>query len=181
MREDVHRIATIAAMVGLTVIISLWQPTTTSVAQDSRVTQPITAILAQATKPTEAATVTPPQATGVSSKSVAYARSIGGTPHQGKTLYFIIGASTKSEDEAQSKLVNAIPIFGDMQSYFIVQKSDNFEGMQPGWWVIVEAYKRKPSQENLDFAKRVFPDASVRKAVVRTSDPIPVYNELIVR
>ena len=87
----------------------------------------------------------------------------------------------KNEDDAQSKLKKAIPIFGDMQSHFIIQQSDNFEGMNPGWWVIVEAYKTKPSKENLDFAKRAFPDASVRKAIVRTSDPIPMYEELVVQ
>jgi hypothetical protein len=177
--EDSNRIAAIAAIVAVTITLALWQPTIPSAAQDLEVTQPIAATAAQATKPSEAPTVAPPQVTGVSSKSITYARSIGGTSHEGKTLYFVIGASVKSEDDAQSKLEHAIPIFGDMQSYFIVQNSDNFGGMKPGWWVIVEAYNRKPSKENLDFAKRAFPDAFVRKAIVRTSDPIPVYEELV--
>jgi hypothetical protein len=177
--EDSNRIAAIAAMVAATVTLALCQPTVPSVAQDSGVTQPIAATAAQATRPSEAPMVAPSHLTGVSSKSIAYARSIGGTSHKGKTLYFVVGASVKSEDDAQSKLENAIPIFGDMQSYFIVQKSDNLEGMKPGWWVIVEAYKTRPSKENLDFAKRAFPDAFVRKAIVRTSDPIPVYEELV--
>ena len=116
----------------------------------------------------------------VSAKSTAYAESIGGTNHEGETLYFVVGASVRTEQEAQAALDKAIPLFGDMQSYFIVQKSDNFEGMKPGLLVIVEAYRTKPSKENLDFAKRAFPDASVRKAIVRTSDPIPMYEELVV-
>ncbi len=179
--KNSNKISIIATMVVVTVFLFLWQPMPPSATQDSTSTQTDRAILVQATKPPAAAQVIPPHATTISQNSIAYARSIGGTSHKGNTLYFIIGASVESEEEAQSKLDKAIPIFGDMQSYFIVQKSDNLEGMRPGWWVIVEAYKAKPSQENLDLAKRAFPDASIRKAIVRTSDPIPIYEELIDR
>ena len=116
----------------------------------------------------------------VSSDSIAYAKSLGGTSHEGETLYFVIGASVESEPEAQAMLEDAIPLFGDMQSYFIVQRSDNFQGMEPGWWVIIEAYRSEPSPENLDFDRRGFPDAYVESATVRTSDPIPVYERNVV-
>lgn len=111
---------------------------------------------------------TPPQPLG-------YAPGFGRASLKGETLYFIIGASLKSEGDAQTILNNAIPMLGSMQAYFIVQKSDNFEGMRPGWWVIVAPHKTTPSKENLDIAKRAFPGASARKAIVRTSDPIPVH------
>lgn len=115
----------------------------------------------------------------VSEASLAYARSIGGKNHQGQSLYFIIGKSVASENEAQAALKKALPLFGDMQSYFIVQRTESFEGMTPGWWVVAEAYRKKPSQENLNLARRAFPDAYVKTAVVRASSPIPVYEDLV--
>jgi hypothetical protein len=115
----------------------------------------------------------------VSAKSRAYAERIGGTSHKGEKLYFVIGDSVDTEREAQSLLDRAVPSFGDMQSYFIVQRSDNFDGMRPGWWVIVEAYRESPSTENLQFGRRGFRGAYVKRATVRTADPIPVYDDLV--
>jgi hypothetical protein len=130
-------------------------------------------------QPPSPAPATKPAVPRPSKKSLAYAKSLGGTSHQGKTLYFVVGNSVGSEAEAQEELKGAIPHFGDMQSYFIVQRSDNFKGMRPGWWVVIEAYNKPPSAENRSFAKRGFPDAYVKKATVLTSDPIPVYNEVV--
>ncbi|MDP3631264.1 MAG: hypothetical protein Q8S43_10000 [Actinomycetota bacterium] len=90
-----------------------------------------------------------------------------------------MGTSVRSEQEAQAALEKAIPLFGDMQSYFIVQRSDGFDGMASGWWVVIEAYRERPSQENMDFARRAFPDAYVRRAVVGVSAPIPVYEDMV--
>lgn len=115
----------------------------------------------------------------VSERSIAYAEGLGGTSHDGEALYLIIGASVESEEEAQAKLDAATPTFGDMQSYFIIQSSDNFQGLAPGWWIVIEAYRADPSPENLDFAKRGFPNAYVKQATVATQDPIPVYEDLV--
>jgi hypothetical protein len=76
-------------------------------------------------------------------------------------------------------LEKATPLFGDMQSYFVVQLSDNFEGLKPGWWVVIEVYRGEPSPDNLAFDRRGFPDAYVKQATVRTSDPIPVYEDMV--
>lgn len=130
--------------------------------------------LVTAKSSTEAPAESPSQTPDNSSKPIGYAPGIGRTSQKGETLYFILGASLKSEDDAQSSLNNALPMLGSMQSHFIVQKSDSFEGMRPGWWVILAAHRTKPSKANLDLAKRAFPGASVRTAIVRTSDPIPV-------
>lgn len=120
--------------------------------------------------------VTP--ATGVSAESIAYAESLGGTSHEGETLYTVIGASVETEARAQELLQNALPSFGDMQSYFIVQLSDNFMGMEPGWWVVIEAYYAEPDGAQLDFCRRGFPDAYVKRVTVETSNPIPVYEDM---
>jgi hypothetical protein len=110
---------------------------------------------------------------------IKYARALGGTSHIGKSLYFVIGASVSSERKAQSLLDESDALFGDMQSYMIVQRSDNFDGMKPGYWIVAEAYATYPAKENLEFCRRAFPSAYVKKATVLTSDPIPVYDELV--
>ena len=115
----------------------------------------------------------------LSQKAIDYAKGLGGKSHKGETLFFIIGASGTPEDFMQMKLDDAQPGFGDMQSYFIVQKTDNFKGMSPGLFVVFEAYgTRADAQENLDFANRGFEDgkgsAYIKSAVVKTDDPIPV-------
>ena len=109
----------------------------------------------------------------VSQESRDYAESLGGTSHRGETLYFVIGASLGSEAQAKAQLEPAKAV-GDMQSNFIVQLSDNFLGMTPGYWVIFEAYDGYPSDDDLLFCRRPFPDAYVKTATVLTDDPIPV-------
>ncbi len=109
--------------------------------------------------------------------SIEYARSLGGASREGETLFFVIGAETDTEQEAQRLLEEAQPYFGDMVNYFIVQKSDNFEGMAPGKWVVFEAYDSNPSAENREFGQRAFPSAYVVQATVRTADPIPVFED----
>jgi|GEM_PF-3425297 hypothetical protein len=114
----------------------------------------------------------------LSEESLSYARSLGGSPHPGETLSLIVGAMVADEAEAQVLLEHALPLFGDMQPYFIVQKSDAFEGLVPGKWIIMEAYREHPSEENIQFAMRAFPDAVIKKAVARNEDPIPVYEDM---
>jgi hypothetical protein len=85
----------------------------------------------------------------------------------------VIGASVRTEAQAKTKLEPAKAV-GDMQSNFIVQLSDNFAGMTPGYWVVFEAYDGYPSAEDLQFCRRPFPSAYVKAATVLTADPIPV-------
>ena len=120
-----------------------------------------------------------PETVAISAAASVYAEDLGGTSHQGQTLYFVVGASVGSEEEAQILLDEAGMSFGDMEAYFIVQNSSNFDGMEPGYWVLVEAYRDEPSAENLDFGRRAFPDLQVVEATVLTSDPIPVYEEIM--
>jgi hypothetical protein len=121
----------------------------------------------------------PPDPVPLPRDPIEYARALGGTSHKGRTLYFVIGASVASEREAQSLLDNSDPLFGDMQSYMIVQQSQHFEGMKPGYWVVLEAYMEYPTEESLQFCRRAFPGAYVKRATVLTSDPIPVYEEIV--
>lgn len=107
------------------------------------------------------------------------ARQLGGRSHRGETLYFIVGAGGTPESFAQMKLDNAADAFDNIQFYFIVQKSDNFDGMDPGWFVVIDAYRTKDDAEkNLDNAMSGFADGKntpyIKKATVKTDDPIPV-------
>ena len=125
------------------------------------------------------APVSAPTSPGVSAKSLAYAKRIGGWNHKGQTLNFIVGGSFGTESEAQAALDKALPLFGDMQPYFIVQRSDSFAGMTTGNWVVVEAHFKAPTAEDLEFARRGFPDAHVERARVIVAAPIPVYEDLV--
>ena len=116
---------------------------------------------------------------GVSAKSLARAKSIGGSDYEGQTFNFIVGGTFGSEADAQAALDKALPLFGDMQPYFIVQRSDSFAGMAPGRWVVVEAHFKTPTAENLEFAHRGFPSAHVVRARILVPDPIPVYEDLV--
>ena len=155
-------------------------PATVSSSEAPATTPPSTATVASAsTDSTATSTVetTTMETTDPLSDSIAYARSLGGLSQEGATLFFVVGAATNTEAEAQALLEKALPSFGDMQSYFIVQQSDNFDGMEPGKWVVIEAYKENPSAENVDFGRRAFPNAYVVRAKVMTADPIPVYED----
>lgn len=138
---------------------------------------PATTTLA-ATTTTVAPTTTTKKKVTLSAEALDYAASLLGSSHLGEKLYFVIGISVATEAEALDQLEGAKGV-GDMQSYFIVQRSDNFEGMTPGWYVVFEAYRDYPSQDNIDFGRRPFPDAYVKSAIVRTSDPIPVYEDMM--
>lgn len=159
--------STTSEAAGTTIPVATTAPVTTTV--------PVTATIpVTTTLPTTTTT-----AVSVSPESIAYAEELGGTSHEGEPLYLVIGASVETEREAQLLLEEALPFFGDMQSYFIVQWSDNFEGLAPGWWVIIEAYYAEPDGSQIDFCRRGFPDACFQEVTVLTSDPIPVYEDMI--
>ncbi len=134
--------------------------------------------VAETTTTAAPTTTTTKKKVTLSAEALDYAASLGGTSHLGEKLYFVIGISVATEAEALDQLDGAKGV-GDMQSYFIVQRSDNFEGMTPGWYVVFEAYHDYPSQDNIDFGRRPFPEAYVKSAIVRTSDPIPVYEDMM--
>ncbi len=141
---------------------------------------PTTATTSTTESPATTESVTTPPATvAISAAASVYAEDLGGTPHRGQTLFFVVGAGVDSEEEARNLLDEVSPLFGDMQPYFIVQNSSNLDGMEPGRWVVVEAYRDEPSAENLDFGRRAFPDLKVVEATVLSDDPIPVYEEIM--
>ena len=142
---------------------------TTTIAPTSESTTTTSAAPTTAAAPTTTTTVV-----GVSDESKAYAASIGGTDRYGQTLWFVIGQGALSSEAQAKTLLEPAKAVGDMQSYFIVQLSDNFDGMTPGYWIIFEAYSGYPEEHELEFCRRPFPDCYVKKATVMTHDPIPL-------
>jgi hypothetical protein len=113
-------------------------------------------------------------ATGpVSEASLEYARSLGGTSRDNEDLYLVVGASARSEAQALGELETAKTIEGQ-DTFFIVQLSENFDGLLPGHWVVIQAYEERPSVQEIDLCRRAFPRATVERVRVRTEDPIPV-------
>jgi hypothetical protein len=159
--------ALVALVFGLVACTDL-----TTAASGDGTTETIPDTVTSAPVSTETPTTTVP-VNPVSQESLDYAEWLGGTSHEGEELYFVIGASVGTEEEALALLEPAKAV-GDMQSNFIVQLSDNFQGMTPGYWVIFEAYDGYPSEDDLFFCRRPFPDAYVKTAIVLTDDPIPV-------
>ncbi len=120
-------------------------------------------------------------ATDLSDAALLYAQKLGGVSLEGDELYLIVGASADTEAEAQDLLDAALPSFGDMQSYFIVQLAENFDGLAGGYkkYIVIEAYRESPSTDNQDFGRRGFPDLAVEHVTVITFDPIPVYEDVV--
>ncbi len=120
-------------------------------------------------------------ATDLSDAALLYAKELGGVSLEGQEIYLVVGDSADTEAEAQDLLDAAAPSFGDMQSYFIVQLAENFDGLTPGYkkYIIVEAYRESPSAENQDFDRRGFPSSAIERATVITFDPIPAYEDVV--
>jgi hypothetical protein len=172
---------TTTTLVGPATTMLVMQTTTTAAPAPETTT---TAAPETTTSATEVVNITVPTTEAaapaeLSADAIAYAAQLGGKSYMGKELYLIIGASTGTEAECQALLDAAVPSFGDMQDYFVIQRSDNFTGLQPGYFVLIEAHLNEPSADELQFAQRGFPDAYVKTATVNTSDPLPVYEDVL--
>lgn len=153
------------------------ETTTTAAPETTTSATEVIVVSTESTETTKTTKTTEPAVPQVSAAAKAYAKGLGGASYLGEGLYLIIGASKKTEAECQALLDAAIPSFGDMQDYFIIQRSDNFSGLQPGYFILMEAHLNKPLPDSMDFARRGFPDAYVKFVTVNTADPIPTYED----
>ena len=128
---------------------------------------------------TTSSTVASQEPLTLSANAIAYAAGLEGTSQLDQPLYLVVGASFGTEQEAQTALDAALPLFGDMQANYIIQLSDNFDGLEPGSFVLIEAYWEESNATGaLDFGRRAFPDVYVQAVTAKTADPIPVYEQL---
>jgi hypothetical protein len=63
--------------------------------------------------------------------------------HQGESFYVVICESSASKAEAAKRLNDLNGLLGDTGGGFSIDKSDHYEGMRPGWWVVFSAYENK--------------------------------------
>jgi hypothetical protein len=111
------------------------------------------------------------------SEDAALIRGMGKS-HKGETLQLLIIASEKSQAAADKVLLDTLPSFGDVQSYFVVEPTDHLKGLAPGLWVVFEAYREMPSAETIEFMDRGPSAAYLKQATVLCDDPIPVVEDL---
>jgi hypothetical protein len=111
-----------------------------------------------------------------------YAKAMGGSSHKGQTLYLIVGATEPDLVRARRRLDWALVRFGDMETYYVIARSDSYTGLASGSWIVSEAYKVEANAkkaENLELASRFSAAPVVRKVTAKTADPVPVYEELV--
>lgn len=144
-------------------------------------TQPAAVATGLAGSPTETASVSAEatKGAGVSAKALAYAKGMGGADHKGLAVYLVVGGTYGTEADAQAALDKALPLYDDLPAYFIVQRSDSFAGMAPGSFVVVEVHFKAPTEENLEFDRKGFPNAHVVKSRVLVAAPVPVYEDIV--
>jgi hypothetical protein len=138
-----------------------------------------------AAKPAETA-VTPDDSAGVTETLAPEAATIDdaqyirdmGKSHKGETLQLLIVATEKTKAAADQTLLDLLPVYGDIQTYLVVEPTAQLKGLEPGSWVVFEAYRKAPSQETIDFMDRGSSPATVKQVTVLTTDPIPVVEDL---
>ncbi|MBN1632472.1 MAG: hypothetical protein JW990_22165, partial [Thermoleophilia bacterium] len=79
------------------------EPTTTTTTVAVEAPTITTASTTEPSATTEPST-TPSATVAVSAAASVYAEDLGGTPHRGQTLYFVVGARVGSEEEARTML-----------------------------------------------------------------------------
>lgn len=128
--------------------------------------------------PTDSAGVTETLAPEAATSEDAQAIRDMGTSHKGETLQLLVVATEKTKAAADKRLLELLPVYGDIQTYLVVEPSDQLKGLDPGSWVVFEAYRKAPSADTIDFMNRGPSDAYVKQVTVLTADPIPVVEDL---
>lgn len=112
--------------------------------------------------------------------AIQHAYNLNGISRYGQSLYVIILASTQHEYQAKQRLEVVTRANPDLGAWFIVQKSNNFEGMNPGWYVAMAAFENKANAlQQLKRISRVVRHANIKQAIPRTHDPYPYMNKRI--
>ena len=115
----------------------------------------------------------------ISASAIAYAKRIGGKPHEGETLYLVIITQDPSESVVTRRLSQAEPHFGDVANYFVVLESGWFPELGPGEFVLAEAHaSNAAAREALAWWEGRVEDEwyrpTVQKVTVVTASSIPV-------
>jgi hypothetical protein len=115
----------------------------------------------------------------VSGDALSYATQIGGTSHRGATLSAIIATSTVKEADAESALASLVRDQQASRPLFIVQRTDNFNGLRPGRFVVMEAFRSdQHATDAMQAQQEAFPNVEQCRVTPLNDDPIPVVEDI---
>jgi hypothetical protein len=91
----------------------------------------------------------------------------------GTPMWVVIVDSVDTKAEAERRLGRLDGVLGAGENTYVVDQSSHYEGMRPGWWVIVEATRTEEgAREEAAFAKRADFEPYVKHVVKTCTDPI---------
>jgi hypothetical protein len=98
-----------------------------------------------------------------------------GANQKGRSLYFVLYASESSKAAADAKYSKVVGMLEGPAQYVFVGRSNDFEGMAPGWWIVaMPCEEQNVAEGESAFAKRNGLDGYVKQATVKTDSPISV-------
>jgi len=110
----------------------------------------------------------------------------GGSAHKGQYLFLTIYASNTDRSLVQSKADDVQSIFQTGAGPLVIDRTDHFDGLEPGSWIAFEAYdNRVQASEDASLTAEwlsyegIVP--SVESVVVRCSDSFPLSGEVLLR
>jgi hypothetical protein len=131
----------------------------------------------KAPAPSEVATSEIPGMASATEGDLEFIRSLGES-HKGETLFALVVASEKTEAAAKQAALDTISDVGDIQAYFVVEPASHMTGLAADMWYVLEAYRKSPDQDTIDFMDRGPSPAKVFKVTVTCTDPIPIVEDL---
>jgi hypothetical protein len=91
----------------------------------------------------------------------------------GTSMWVVIVDSVDTKAEAEKRLARLDGVLGAGENTYVVDQSSHYEGMNPGWWVIVEATRTEEgAREEAAFAKRADFEPYIKRVVKKCTDPI---------
>lgn len=120
----------------------------------------------------------------LSQASIDAAKAYGGVSHKGEQLYVLVMTRDASETVAARRLAKAVPHLGDAQNYFVVVRADSLKGLEPGGFVVVEAYRGlTEAKDSAEFWGNRVGESWYRMDVVEVTvlddTPLPVVEDIV--
>lgn len=95
--------------------------------------------------------------------------------YKNQEMYLVILASEKTKEAAEDKIREIDPLLGDVENTFVVDESSHYEGLKPGYWIVIQGYTSKQSAlYGAAFVVRGDFDPYIKKVIKRCSDDLDV-------
>lgn len=113
------------------------------------------------------------------SEMIPFIRTMG-VSHKGEKLIALVRTVHPSKDAATKALTEALPSFGDLVTYFVIEPTEHLQGsgLPAGQWVVAEFYRKTPSAENVELDSRGVDKVQSLNVTVTCDEPIPVFEDL---